>query len=117
MEIDDGTWTLFGVFASATLAGGSWLYNRISGFHTRLNQTHNHMTSEDNKLHARIDDVREKYVRREDLDARLYRIEAGQDKLLEKLDSFDSSVRHKVNNTDQIVVRMDERLKHLEKTK
>lgn len=39
-------------------------------------------------LHARIDDVKEKYVRRDDLDNRLESIEKGQDRLVEKVDKL-----------------------------
>lgn len=117
MEVNDGTWTLFAGLGSATLAGASWLYARISNLHSRINTVTNHMTAEDSKLRTLIDDTRERYVRREDLDARLLRIETGQDKLLEKLDSFDKSTRHKIGNTEQVVTRLDERMKHLEQIK
>lgn len=117
MEITDGAAWLFGAVASAGAAISVWLYARISGVHGRIDKVANHMTDEDNKLHIRIEYIRDNYVRREDLDARLLRIEMGQDKLLEKFEDFDKSMRHKVGNIDQVVTRLDERVKHLEDRK
>lgn len=114
MEITDGAAWAIGAVGSAFTAAGVWLYARISGVHARIDRVTNHMTKEDNKLHARVDTVREQYVRRDDLDARLLRLEAGQDKLLEKFEEFANSSRHNLKNVEQIVTRLDERVKHLE---
>ncbi len=114
MEITDGAAWLIGTMASAGAAAGLWLYARISGVHGRIDKVANHMTAEDNKLHARIDDVREKYVRREDLDQQLRRLEVGQEKLVVTLEGFITASRHKMNNIEQVMVRVDERLKHVE---
>lgn len=117
MEISDGAAWLIGALGTTSAAAGIWLYARISSVHLRIDTVTNHMTAEDNKLHGRIDSVQEKYVRREDLDARLLRMEAGQDKMLEKFDEHAQSSRHKMNNIEQILVRMDERMKHVEERK
>jgi hypothetical protein len=114
MEITDGAAWAIGAVGAALAGATGWLYARIGGVHKRIDGVVNHMTQEDNKLHARIDTVREQYVRRDDLDARLLRLEAGQDKLLEKFDEFANSSRHNLKNVEQIVTRLDERVKHLE---
>lgn len=114
MEIGDETWTVIGTLAAACATAGAWLYARISGLHGRIDTVTNHMTAEDNKLHDRIDTVRDQYVRREDLDARMQRIEKVQDETLKEVKELGLSIRHKTNNTDQVVSRMDERVKHLE---
>ena len=114
MEISDGTAWITGALGTAGVAVTAWLYARISGVHGRIDTVTNHMTAEDNKLHGRIDAVRDQYVRREDLDARMSRIEAGQDRLLQKFEEHGQSTRHKMNNIEQVLVRVDERLKHVE---
>lgn len=124
MEITDGAaWAIGGVAAVGS-AVGAWLYARISGVHgridgvlDRIDRVVNHMTAEDNKLHDRVDAVRDQYVRREDLDARFARFEKSQDNLLEEFKEHAQSTRHKMNNIEQVLTRMDERMKHVEERK
>ena len=118
MEVEQGTWELVGILAAATVAGGSWLYARIHGAYNRLDgrldKVTNHMTAEDNKLHVRIDTVVERLAHIAVLDSRMEHFGKIQDETLKEVKELNHSMRHRIGNVEQVAVRVDERLKHLE---
>ena len=124
MDVDDSTWTLLGGVVTAGVAACGWLYARIGGVHARIAKTEdrldkvvNHMTAEHNRIDDRFGVLPEKYVSKEELRRWFESLQEGQRELIRKFEDFDKSTRHNIKNTDQVVVRMDERLKHLEKVK
>lgn len=116
MSISGEVWTAFTVLLGIGISATGWVYSRMSKIYDRLDTMVNHMTTEDNKLHTRIDDVRDQYVKREDMLTHMVRIEKTQDAILSELKAQNEAWRHKVGNIEREAVRHDERLKHLEKT-
>jgi len=116
MNVSGEAWAVFGLLLTIGISGLGWMYSRISAVHGRIDKVVNHMTDEDNKLHLRVDAVRDNYVRREDMITYMARIEKTQDAILAELKGQNDAWRHKVGNIEQVAVRHDERLKSLEKT-
>ena len=51
MEVTDDAWQLVGILASATIAGGAWLYARVQGSYNRLDNRIDKVTTGDTGLH------------------------------------------------------------------
>lgn len=118
MEVDEGTWEMIGIIAASGAAVAGWLYSRITNMYTRLDgridKVANHMTDEDSKLHMRVDGVVERLAYIAVLDSRMEQFGKIQDETLREVKELNHSMRHRVGNMEQVAVRTDERLKHLE---
>ena len=116
MDITDGAAWAIGLLTTAVSAANVWMYGRVSRVHDRMDKIANHMTSEDNKLHSRIDAVMEKLAYIAVLDNRMENFGKTQDKMLKEVEELNGTMRHRIGNMEQVAVRADERLNHLEKT-
>lgn len=118
MEVDEGAWELIGIIAAAGTVVAGWLYSRITNIYARLDgridKVANHMTDEDGKLHMRIDGVVERLAYIAVLDSRMESFGKVQDETLKEVKELNHAMRHRVGNMEQVAVRTDERLKHLE---
>lgn len=115
MTSSQEVWAAFTLLLSIGLSSASWFYNRMSKTHERIDKVVNHMTDEDNKLHTRVDVLRDQAVRRDEMLVHMGRLEKTQDAILAELKEQNGAWRHRVGNIEQVAVRVDERLKHLEK--
>lgn len=79
-------WVILGV-AIATIGA-------IGGLIVRDRNLHEHIDDGDDRLHARIDDLKDNYVRRDDLAAHVTRIERTVDEV--KTDVRDMRVTHEI---------------------
>jgi hypothetical protein len=73
-----GEWVSFGFSLFGVIAlvfGAFWRFNSVIG-------------GKISHLHARIDDVKDKYVRRDDLTGHIERFESGQRDLTKKVDEL-----------------------------
>ena len=120
MEVEQGTWEIISIITASGIAAGGWLYSRMSGgykaLESRMDKIVNHMTAKDNKIHARIDGTVERLAYIAVLDSRMEQFGKVQDETLKEVKELNQSMRHRVGNIEQAAVRVDERLKHLEKT-
>ncbi len=116
MTASQEIWTAFGLLLTIGIASMGWMYTRVTAVHGRIDKVVNHMAAEDNKLDIKIEGVKDVSVRREEMLLHMTRLEKTQDAILAELKSQNETWRHKVGNIEQVAVRHDERLKHLEKT-
>lgn len=116
MDVSQQVWAAFTALLGIGITGAGWFYTRLSKVHDRIEKVVNHMADEDNKLHLKIDVLRDTSVRRDEMLLHMGRIEKTQEAILVELKGQNEQWRHKVGNIEQVAVRHDERLKHLEKT-